>query len=62
MLQCPLLNTIIMEIKRNAIQDQVKILPHFCYNGHYQEQKKQQMLTRMWGEKEFSFTVGEILN
>jgi hypothetical protein len=29
----------------------IKFLPHPCYNGYHQEHKQQQMLARIWGKR-----------
>jgi hypothetical protein len=44
----------------NANQNHVKIPPHSYWNGYHQEHKQQQMLVRIWGEKEPSYTVDEM--
>jgi hypothetical protein len=38
--------------EENANQNHVKIPPHSCQNGYYQEHKQQQSLVRMWKKKE----------
>jgi hypothetical protein len=44
--------------KGNASQNHTKILPHSFKNSYHQEHHQQQMLERMQGEKEPSYTAG----
>jgi hypothetical protein len=48
--------------KGNANQNNIKISPHSCKNGYCHQEHKEQMLVRMWGEKEHSYTVGGNVN
>jgi hypothetical protein len=52
----------ISDHKGNANQNHIKIPPHSCENGYYQEHKQQQMLVRMWGKKEPLYTVSKNVN
>jgi hypothetical protein len=44
--------------KGNANQNQAKIPPHYCWSSYRPKHHQQQMLARMWGKKEPSYTVG----
>jgi hypothetical protein len=44
--------------KGNANQNHTKIPFHSCKNNYHQKHKQQQMLARMWGEKEPTYTAG----
>jgi hypothetical protein len=37
--------------KGNANKNHFKILPHSCENSYHEEHKQQQMLARMWGNR-----------
>jgi hypothetical protein len=39
-----------------------KILLYSCQNAYHEDQKQQQILARMWGEKEPSYTAGGNVN
>jgi hypothetical protein len=47
----------ILSHKVNANQNYTEVLSYPCQKGNHQE-NKQQMLMRMWGEKELLYTVG----
>jgi hypothetical protein len=38
--------------KENTNQNYTKIPPHPCTNSNHQDHHQQQMLVRMWGEKD----------
>jgi hypothetical protein len=52
----------IFSYQGNANQNCTEIPSHSSHNGLHQGNKQQQMLARMQGEKEPSYTIGENIN